>query len=115
MKTSKASAALWANANRRNAARIGLGDPADAKHEILTIKSLIQSVGKNPAALELLASRAHELTDAQRMAALRAYAPPKEPKARKPKAARVEPTAALNARSRLAGFPLRGFHSGAQT
>ena len=113
MKTSKASAALWNNANKRTNAQNGMGDPGDAKHEILTVKQLIRSVGKNPAALELLAARSHELTPEQRRAALRAYLPPKEPKARN--TAKAQPKAALNARSRLAGFPLRGFHSGAQT
>ena len=107
MKTSKASAALWNNANRRNNARIGLGDPADALHPVVTIKQLIRSIGTNPAALELLAARSHELTPAQRTAALKAFAPPKEPKAVKPA---LNPKLAGMSTSRLADIPLRGFH-----
>ena len=107
MKTSKATAALWDNANRRNAARIGLGDRADALHSVTTIPQLIRSIRKNPAALELLAARSHELTDAQRMAALKAFAPPKEPKVTK--AAKVA-MPAPGALRRMADVPLRGFH-----
>ncbi len=93
MKTSKASAALWNNANRRNNARIGLGDPADALHPVVTIKQLIRSIGTNPAALELLAARQHELTPEQRRAALEAHGAA-APKVRKPMAAKVAPPAA---------------------
>ncbi len=112
MPISKESAALWDRANKRTAAQHGLpgSDPADAITKAVTIKSLIRSIGSNPDALELLASRSHELTDAQRMAALKAFAPPKAAKV-----AKAQPKAAPKARSRLAGFPLRGFHSGAQT
>ena len=110
MKPSRATADLWANANKRTNARNGMGDRADAMHKVLTIKQLIRSIGTNPAALELLAERQHELTPEQRTAVLKAYAPPKEA----PKAAKVA-KAAPKARSRLAGIPLRGFHSGAQT
>ena len=117
MKTSKSAASLWDNANRRNNARNGFGDPTDALHPVVTIPQLIKSIGTNPAALELLAARAHELTPEQRRAALEAHGAA-APKARKPKAAKVakaQPKAAPKVRSRLAGFPLRGFHSGAQT
>jgi len=110
MKTSKSAASLWDNANRRNAARIGIGDRADALHPVITIPQLIRQIGKNPAAIECLAERAHELTPEQRLAALKAFAPPKAAKV-----AKAQPKAAPKARSRLAGFPLRGFHSGAQT
>ena len=108
MKPSKASAALWDRANKRNAARIGMGDPADAMHKVVTIKQLIRSVGTDPNALELLAARAHELTDAQRQAVLEAYAPPKAPKART--VAKATPKAAPPAARRLANIPLRGYH-----
>ena len=104
MKTSKASAELWDNANRRNAAQNGMGDPADALHKVITVKSLIRQIGTNPAALELLAARSHELSPAQRTAVLKAYLPPKEPKAAK------VAMPAPGARRGLADFPLRGFH-----
>ena len=94
MKTSRASAALWDNANRRTNAQNGMGDPSDAKHEILTVKQLIGQIGKNPAALECLVARSHELTPAQRTAALEAHGAA-APKARKPKAApKARPPAA---------------------
>ncbi len=77
-------------------------DPADALHPVVTIPQLIKSIGKNSAALELLAGRQHELTPTQRRAALERFAAT-APKARKPNAARP-------ASRRLAGLPLRGFH-----
>ena len=99
MKPSKASAALWDRANKRTAARHGLpgSDPGDAKHEILTVKQLIASIGKNPNALELLAARSHELSPAQRLKALKAFEAA-APKARKAEAA---PKASPPAPSRL--------------
>ena len=106
MKTSKATAALWDNANRRNAARIGIGDRAAAFHQIPTIKQLIGQIGTDPNALELLASRSHELTPAQRLAALKAFAPPKEPKA--PKTTKAPPRALTPGARRLANFGLYG-------
>lgn len=109
MKTSKASAALWARANKRNSARNGMGPADDALHPVVTIPQLIRSVGKNPAALELLASRRHEMTDAQITAVLEAGLPPKASKARTvAKAApKATPPAAIRAR-RLANFGLWG-------
>ena len=105
MPISKETAALWDRANRRNAARIGLGDRADALHQIPTIKALIASIGTNPAALELLAARSHELTDAQRTAALKAACP--APKAHKPKAApKVSPPTLRG----MSGISLWGKH-----
>ena len=116
MKTQHASSAsLWDNANRRTKAENGMGDPADALHPMVTIKQLIASIGTNPAALELLAGRAHELTPEQRTAALKAHgaAAPKvrRPKARK--AAKVEPVA----RPGLSGLSLLrlGFGRGARS
>ena len=111
MKTSKASAALWNNANKRTNAQNGMGDPGDAKHEILTVKQLIRQIGVNPNAIELLAERAHELTPEQRRAALQAFAPPKEPKART--VAKAGPKATPPAVRRFANIPLRGFNRGA--
>ena len=89
---------------------MGMGDPADAITKAVTIKSLIQSIGTNPDAFELLAARRHEMSAAQIDAALKRGLPPKAAKV-----AKAQPKAAPKARSRLAGFPLRGFHSGAQT
>ena len=108
MQTSKASASLWDNANRRNAARIGLGDRADALHPVITIPHLIKSIGSNPAALELLAARSHELSAEQRREALKAACPPTKA-ARKPKAAKVA-MPAPGARRGIADVPLRGYH-----
>ena len=82
MKTSKASEVLWGNANKRTNAQNGMGPAADAKHEILTVKQLIRQIGTNSAALALLAERQHELTPAQRTAALEAFNAA-APKARK--------------------------------
>ena len=108
MKPSSTSAELWNNANRRNAARIGLGDRAAAFHQIPTIKSLIRQIGTNPAALELLAARQHEMTPEQRTAALRAGCPPtKTPKVTK---AAKPAMPAPGARRGLADVPLRGYH-----
>ena len=109
MKTSRASAAMWDRANRRNNAQSGLGDPADATHKVMTIKALIASIGKNPAALELLAARQHEMTPEQRMAALKAFSAA-APKAKaKPKAApKVKPPAPSRLSRTLAGVGLYG-------
>ena len=107
MKTSRASAALWDNANKRTAALHGLvgSDRADALHKVVTIPQLIRSIGTNPAALELLAGRQHELTPSQRAAALKAHGAAAA-KVRRSKVAKATPPAPR----RLAGFPLRGFH-----
>ena len=100
MQTSK-SAALWVNANRRNAARIGLGDRADALHSVITIPQLIRSIGTDPNALELLAVRQHELSPEQRRAALEAACatapkvkPKATPEARPPAPSRISRTLA---------------------
>ena len=70
---------------------------------MITIPQLIKLIGTNPAAIELLAARSHELSPAQRTAALKAAcATDKAPKAR---------DAVPTARSRMARLPLRGFHS----
>ena len=108
MKTSKASAALWSNANRRTSAERGLGDPANAMHEIVTIKQLMRQIGTNPDALGLLAARSHEMTPEQITVVLKAHGAA-APKARKPKAAKPA-MPAPGARRGLAGVPLRGFH-----
>ena len=103
MKTSKSAASLWDNANRRNNARNGIGDRAAALHKVVTIPQLIKSIGKNPNALELLASRQHEMTDAQRTAALRAGLPPKAPKPTK-----AAPKVTTPGARRVANFGLYG-------
>ena len=105
MNTSKTSAALWDRACKQTSARHGLpgSDPADAITKAVTIKSLIRSIGKNPAALECLAARAHELTSEQRTAALRAGLPPKARKV-----AKVAPKATTPGARRLANFGLWG-------
>ena len=110
MKTSKASAALWGNANKRTAAQHGLpgSDPADGLHPVITIPQLIKSIGVNPDALELLAARQHEMTPEQRTAALRAGLPPKARKV-----AKAQPKATPPAARRFANIPLRGFNRGA--
>ncbi len=101
MKTSKASAALWTNANKRNAAQSGMGPAADAKHAIPSIKALIASINTNPDALGLLAARSQELTPEQRTAALRAGLPPQAPKAHKPKLTKGKLMGVTPAPSRL--------------
>jgi len=108
-KTSKASAALWSNANRRTSAERGLGDPADALHPVVTVKALIRQINTNPDALELLAGRRHELTAAQITAVLEAGATPKEPKARK--VAKAKPRAMTPGARRIADIALREFRS----
>ena len=100
MKTSKSAASLWDNANRRNAARIGIGDRAAAFHQIPTIKSLIRQISTDPNALELLAARSHEMTDAQRTAALKAACPP----TKAPKVTKAQPKASLRALRGMAGI-----------
>jgi len=97
---------MWDRANRRNNAQSGLGDPADATHKVMTIKALIASIGKNPAAIELLAARQHELTPEQRRAALKAHGAA-APKARKA-ASKVKPPAPSRLSRTLAGVGLYG-------
>ncbi len=109
MKTSKASAALWSNANRRTSAERGLGDPRAAMYPVVTIPQLIASIGVNPDAAELLAARSHELSDEQRTAALRAL-DAAAPKARKTAKAKAKPRVMTPGARRIADIPLRGFN-----
>ena len=103
----RSSADLWASAHTRINAEHGMGNSANALHKAVTIKSLIQSIGTNPDAFELLAARRHEMSAAQIDAALQFGLPPKAAKV-----AKAQPKAATMAPRGLSGVPLWGKHGG---
>ena len=109
MKTSNASADLWARANLKTSARHGItgSDPADALTPPVPIHKLIEKINE-PGNLDLLAARSHELSPEQRRKALRTYRPKEVPKART--AAKAAPKAITPGARRIADVPLRGFH-----
>jgi len=103
MAISNESSDIWARANTKTSAQHGIdgSNPADAFFEIEPVHKLIERVGTDPDALSQLAARSSELTEAQRVAALKAATPPKEPKARKASKAKAKPEAAPAPRSFL--------------
>ena len=91
MKISKASSNLWANANKKTLAQFGMGAAGDAFTPPVPVHKFIEPINSDPESLGRLAARKGEMTEAQRIRALRAYkGPPEAPKAAR-KAAKPEP------------------------